>query len=60
MEESWVRDIHRQARGAGVAIHHKQMGSWWAERHGVVHKKGGDPAEWPYEFRVREFPEVTP
>lgn len=59
MEEPWVRDIHRQARGAGVAIHHKQMGSWWAERHGVAHKKGGDPMEWPEEFRVREFPVVT-
>lgn len=59
MQEAWARDIHRQARDAGVAIHHKQMGAWWAERHGVAHKKGGDPAEWPHEFRVREFPEVT-
>ncbi len=58
MDEQWVRDIHRQARQAGVAIHHKQMGAVWAEQHGALHKKGGYPGEWPAEFNVREFPEV--
>lgn len=58
MEESWVANIHSQARAARVAIHHKQMGAWWAEETGAEHKKGGDPAEWPAALRVREFPEV--
>lgn len=58
MEESWVANIHSQARAARVAIHHKQMGAWWAELRGATHKKGGDPMEWPEELRVREFPEV--
>lgn len=26
----------------------------------VRHPKGGDPAEWPDDLRVRQFPEVTP
>ena len=24
---------------------------------GLKHKKGGDPSEWPYDLRVREFPQ---
>lgn len=59
MLEEWVRDIHTQARAAGVAIHHKQMGSWWATTTGAQHKKGGDPEEWEAALRVREYPEVS-
>ena len=25
----------------------------------IKHSKGGDPAEWPEDLRVREFPEVS-
>lgn len=60
MEAEWVRAVHRQAREAGAAVHHKQMGSAWAVRNGATHPKGGDPAEWPEDLRVREFPEATP
>ena len=59
MEVGWVNDIHRQAKAAGVAVHHKQMGAAWAGVNGAAHKKGGDPAEWPESFRSREFPEVS-
>jgi protein gp37 len=58
MEVGWVNDIHRQAKAAGVAVHHKQMGAAWAEANGAAHKKGGDPTEWPEAFRRREFPDV--
>ena len=26
----------------------------------LKHPKGGDPAEWPEDLRVRQFPEVKP
>ncbi len=32
-------------------------GEVWAWRAGLRDRKGGDPAEWPEELRVREFPE---
>lgn len=60
----WVRDAVRQCRTAGVSIFVKQLGSnvtdtitvghtfWFTTQH----RKGGDPAEWPEDLRVREFP----
>lgn len=27
-------------------------------RHNLIHKKGGDPMEWPEDLRVREFPKL--
>lgn len=30
---------------------------WQEDRERLKHKKGGDPAEWPADLRVREFPE---
>lgn len=33
-------------------------GERWAWRQGTADRKGGDPSEWPEDFRVREFPEV--
>lgn len=60
---SWARSTIRQCREAGVAAFFKQAGSEWARgrSHGGrnVDRKGGDPAEWPEDLRVREFPEVT-
>ena len=58
MDTAWVADIHNQAADRGVAVHHKQMGSAWAESNGAAHKKGGDPMEWPEAFRRQEFPDV--
>jgi len=38
------------------------IGAWEAHRHAaqmfLKHSKGGDPAEWSNDLRVREFPEV--
>lgn len=58
----WIRDIVSQCRAAGVACFVKQLGAnvvhsgedRWAI--GVQDKKGGDPAEWPDDLRVREMP----
>ncbi len=60
----WIRDGLSQCRAAGVPVFVKQMGAkpfnqvgdsrFWQ---GYYDKKGGEPAEWPEDLRVREFPE---
>jgi protein gp37 len=66
---AWIRSIVRQCREAGVACFVKQWGSrpyFGGHRgdvyddhtyHKLVDSKGGDPAEWPEDIRVREFPQ---
>lgn len=56
-----AKDIVRQCREAGVAVFMKQAGSNPVNREGercphIKSRKGDDPAEWPEELRVREFP----
>jgi hypothetical protein len=59
----------RQCRDAGVACFVKQLGklpfdgskmSHDSDRTYLKlrHRKGGEPAEWPVDLRVREFPNV--
>ena len=56
----WIRDIVRQCKGANVPCFVKQLGSNtnWSENgwSRLNDRKGGDPAEWPEDLRVREFP----
>jgi protein gp37 len=64
----WIGAIIDQCREAGVPCFVKQLGSMvvsedrkdlagnWAWAAGLVNRKGGDMAEWPKEFQVREFP----
>ena len=60
----WARSIIAQCKAAGVPCFIKQLGArptaddpakfgnW------MLHdRKGGNPAEWPEDLRVREFPE---
>ena len=51
-QDEWIRSIIDQARAADVAVFVKQLG----KRDGLRDKKGGDPAEWPKDLRIREFP----
>jgi len=59
----WARRIVVDCKVAGVACFVKQLG---ADPRTIADlpcsplasKKGGDPAEWPADLRVREFPEV--
>lgn len=44
----WVRDLVRQCKAAGIAVFVKQL-----DIDGRVSK---DPAEWPEDLRVREYP----
>lgn len=64
----WARQIIQQCREIGVPCFHKQLGSrpivggghevksGPMEAFVTRHKKGEDPAEWPEDLRVREFP----
>ena len=53
MDLDWARALVARCRVLGVAPFVKQLGS----AHGA--HKGGDPAGWPVELRVREFPTTT-
>lgn len=68
MNLQWARDIVRQCKGSDVPVFAKQLGA-----KPVTHpplypdgidlalflkdRKGGDPAEWPEDLRVRQFPQ---
>jgi protein gp37 len=57
--EEWIESLTKQCKEGGVALFNKQMGEN-ATRNGqsviYIHKKGGDPEEWP-ELDIRQFPE---
>jgi protein gp37 len=53
-----ARNILAQCRAAAVPVFVKQLGTAWAKETGARDRKGGNPAEWPEDLRVREFPEV--
>ena len=61
---AWARETVRQCREAGVAVFVKQLGAEPFDSEGrcnahiaqIEDSKGGDPAEWAEDLRVREFP----
>jgi len=63
----WARSLRDQCAAAGVPFFMKQLGAKpcnlplhigdGSGRGGLLNKKGGDPAEWPEDLRVRELPE---
>jgi protein gp37 len=64
----WIRSIVAQCRAANLPCFVKQVGSLPVSsrgcpiecqcslHYGFKDRKGGDPAEWPADLRVREFP----
>ena len=48
----WARSIIKQCREARIPPFVKQLG----KLAGLKHKAGADPAEWPADLRVQEFP----
>lgn len=60
----WIRSIVRQCKEAGTPVFVKQLGSLPYEPTSrttdipmkLCHPKGANPAEWPADLRVREFP----
>lgn len=68
-ELSWIRSLVEQCQGAGVPVFVKQLGArpmtdrwdFTGREPGSIpvalrDRKGGDPAEWPEDLRVREYP----
>jgi protein gp37 len=69
---AWIRSIVEQCKAAEVAVFVKQIGAraredgckdghvWVGKNpsslHRLLHRKGGDPSEWPEDLRVRAFP----
>jgi protein gp37 len=56
MHPNWVRRLCDQVRAAGAKLFVKRIGSNHALWPGVT-GKGEDPAQWPADLRVREFPQ---
>lgn len=63
----WIRSIVQQCAEANVPCFVKQLGTAWvregwemchANGETWANKKGGDPAQWPTDLRVRQYPEV--
>ncbi|SRR5579871_229368 len=59
MKKEWATDILEQCRAGGAAYHFKQKGSVLSAEMGCKDKAGKDPAEWPPELRVQEYPKVA-
>lgn len=58
-EIDWARSIISKCKEFGIPIFMKQVGSNAFEngkRYRTKHRKGGDPAEWPEDIRIREYP----
>lgn len=60
MSLRWARSLRDQCRAAGVPVFIKQMGARALCDDGSLmrwpHPAGADPAEWPADLRVQEFP----
>lgn len=57
----WIRNVVQQCLEHGVRCFVKQLGSrpvLHGEKLRLQHPKGGDPAEWPEDLRVRQFPDI--
>lgn len=52
----WIRAGLAAVRAVGAAPFVKQLGTCWARAAGAKDYKGEDPAEWPEDLRVREYP----
>lgn len=57
----WARELRNQCAAAGVAFFMKQMGrhprAGWENVVRYTDRAGADPAEWPIDLRVQEFPQ---
>lgn len=60
---SWIRDIVRQCKEAGVCVFVKQLGANAIGDDGKPYDtedpKGGDMSEWPADLQVRQWPKVN-
>lgn len=54
-DPDWLRVLRDDCASAGVAYFNKQLGTVWAKANGAD-SHGGDPAFWPVDLAVREYP----
>jgi protein gp37 len=59
MQLDWAQSIVDQCKASGVPVFVKQLGRELAKERGLVHPKGGDMAEFPFNLQERQFPEVA-
>lgn len=59
MDLAWARQITGECARTGTSAFVKQLGSRWAKTVGAHDPKGGTPAEWPHELRIRTYPEAV-
>lgn len=52
----WLLKIIAHSKSAGLAVFVKQLGTYLKYFYNLKDKQGGNIDEWPFEFRVREFP----
>lgn len=63
--QTWIRDAVVQCAEYTIPCFVKQFGANAEEGFGanrkirLIDKKGGDPAEWPEDLRVRQFPTIV-
>lgn len=58
MHPEWVTEIRDRCVAAGVPFFFKQAGAVLAREWECEHRAGGNMAEWPEEFQVREYPDA--
>lgn len=54
--EEWIRGALASAQGHGTPVFVKQLGTVWERQVLGTRGKGGDPAAWPADLRVRDHP----
>ncbi|WP_322778804.1 DUF5131 family protein, partial [Frankia sp. Cas4] len=59
MQPQWAGSLIAGCQTVGVPVFVKQLGTAWARAHGQP-GKAGDPAGWPADLRVRQFPATGP
>ena len=59
MQPAWLYGLREQVESAGASLFLKQLGSNRDAWPGLRHPKGEDPAEWPADLRIQEFPHCS-
>lgn len=57
MHLDWAKELIAECRDRKVAVHFKQTGDVLARKLGLKDRSGKNPAEWPAELRIQEFPQ---
>ena len=56
MDEEWARELRDNCAARDIPFHMKEMGSYWAKKHGCKDMKAGLIDEFPVDMGIRDFP----